>query len=631
MILAACRTPNPTPSSADSSASASASVSANASASTDVNTHASMIEDAGTTASADGTLDGDALRKKHRARIAADDSPVTILTGGSALQLGQRICEAKVPRVAADTPIVLKPNIGGFDWFKDPAKNDGDDGVRGRITDPEFVRGVVRCLKARGHTNVTIAEGWGARHADWEKLVKVSGYEAMAASEHVPLVAMDDDGVFDVQGDKPGSMLKVSGMDKTGVPTLMSPKLLANALEHGMFISIPKIKAHRYAVFSLAIKGTQGTIALSDAAPAFRQKWRMHRELNPYLEARTKNLPEDRAAYVKSLETFAERIADVLEVNTPDVVLADGSPVMQGDGFQKMYPLHDRVAIGGTNVVNVDRVAAEFMGAFHRADLAKELGGHTTSPLLEAAAKRFGVDLEKRPAIDGDGAALLDAPRPYHFAAMAPFSIDVDGPAKPTAHAASLGADTIDAAVARATPVSWDTDFAGSSTGKTTRARFVWSPRELHARFEIESTGLNVDTTKPTNVERARLYDEDCVEMFLAPSGRYAKKYDEIEIGPRGHFLDVRMDRLTRQGDVAWSSGLEVKTTVDEAAHRATIDAKLGASDIVAALKPGAEIPLGLFRMEGTGKRTYLAWSPARTKTPDFHVFEALGRLVLDR
>jgi len=46
----------------------------------------------------------------------------------------KRICEAKVPHVAQDTPILLKPNLGGFDWFKDPKKNDdGDDGVRGRI------------------------------------------------------------------------------------------------------------------------------------------------------------------------------------------------------------------------------------------------------------------------------------------------------------------------------------------------------------------------------------------------------------------------------------------------------------------------------------------------------------------
>ena len=619
--------------------------SASASASADMVSHASPTSDAGDTvgvpASVTGVLDGEALRAKHRARLAQDDSPVTILTGTSARDLGQRICEAKVPHVPADTPILLKPNIGGFDWFKDPSKNDGDDGVHGRTTDPEFVRGVVRCLKARGHGHITIAEGWGAHHADWVKLVSVSGYEAMAREEGVPLVAMDDDGVFDVEGDKPGSMLRVSGMDKTTVPTLLSPKLLADALTRGMFISLPKIKMHRFAVFSLAIKGTQGTIALSDATPAFRQKWRMHRELNPYLDARGRNAPEDRAAYVKALETFADRIADVLEVNTPDVVLAEGAPIMEGDGFQKLYPLHVRVAVGGTHVVRVDRVGAELLGAFGRAELGRELGGHTTSPLLEAAAKRLGVDLSVRPKIDGDGATLLDSPRPFHFVAMAPFSIDVDPP-RPTVHAVSLGTDVIhidgrgdEPAWGRATPTSWSTDFRAAPTAVTTRARFVWAQAALYALFELDQAALNVDVSRPTNVERSRLYEEDCVEMFLAPKGKYARSYDEIELGPRGHFFDVKIDRFAHDaahaGDVSWSSGVEVKTVVDAATRHAVIEARIPTAEIVAALKPGAEIPLGLFRMEGAQKRMYLAWSPPNTATPDFHVFDAFGKLVMDR
>ncbi len=628
VACAACRHDAPAPRPAPSaSASAPASPSASASA-PDVTTHASITaaSDAGATVTS-GVVDGEALRRKHLARVAADDSSVTILRGTSARELGRRICEAKVPRVAADTPILLKPNIGGFEWFKDPKKSDGDDGVRGRTTDPEFVRGVVQCLKARGQTNVTIAEGWGARHQDWLELIRVSGYEKMAREEGVPLVAMDDDGVFDKEGDRPGEMLRVSGMDSTHVPTLLSPKILADTLERGMFISLPKMKAHRFAVFSLAIKGTQGTVALSDASPAFHQKWRMHKELIPYLEARTKNAPESRAEYVKALEIFAERIADVLAINTPDVVLAEGAPAMQGDGFSKLDPMQPRVAIGGTNVIQVDRVGAEFMGAFSRADLAKELGGHTTSPLLEVAAKRFGVDLAKRPEIDGDGAALLDSPRPYHFVGMAPFTIDVDPP-RPVAHAAALGADAIaidgsgdERAWSRATPVTWDTDYAGKPTGKTTRARFLWSPTALYELFEIEGTSA---------VERAPLYDGDCVETFLA-TGVYARHYDEIELGPRGGLLDVRVDRISRAGDTTWSSGTEVKTRVDEAAHRAVIEARIPARDVVSALHGGATLRMGLYRTEGVApSRAFLAWSPPRTAKPDFHVFDAFGDLVLD-
>ena len=252
----------------------------------DVSTHASTLpgEEAGAPVVTGGEVDATALRAKNRARLAADRSPVVVLQGTgahAAFDLGQRLCDAVVPHKPADTPYLLKPNMGGFDWFKDPDKTGGDDGVRGRTTDPEFVRGVVRCLKARGHTHVTIAEGWGATHKDWEKLVQVTGYAKMAREEGVPLVAMDDDGVFDVQGDQPGKPLGVRGMEKTSMPTLLVPKILADTLARGVFISLPKIKAHRYAVFSLSVKGMQGTVMSRDAAPAFHQKWRMHRELVP--------------------------------------------------------------------------------------------------------------------------------------------------------------------------------------------------------------------------------------------------------------------------------------------------------------------------------------------------------------
>jgi len=172
-------------------------------------------------------VDGAVLRAKHRARLAADRSPVTVLTGGTPEELGKRLCEAVVPRRPGQTPVLLKPNLGGFNWFRDPAKTCGDDGVKGRITDPEFVRGVVRCLKARGHTKITIADGFTGKAADWVRLARVSGYGAMAKQEGVALVAFDDDGVFDVEGDQPCKPLGITGLEHTGVPTLLMAKVLA--------------------------------------------------------------------------------------------------------------------------------------------------------------------------------------------------------------------------------------------------------------------------------------------------------------------------------------------------------------------------------------------------------------------
>jgi hypothetical protein len=56
----------------------------------------------------------------------------------------------------------------------------------------------------------------------------------------------------------------------------------------------------------------------------------------------------------------------------------------------------------------------------------------------------------------------------------------------------------------------------------------------------------------------------------------------------------------------------------------------LTAPEIVKCLAAGARLPMGLFRMEGRSPRQYLAWSPARTSKPNFHVPEAFGALVLD-
>jgi uncharacterized protein (DUF362 family) len=626
------------------------------SSATDVTTHASPVAEEGDAASAPvlsgGEVDGVALRARNRARLASDRSPVVVLQSKDAhpaLDLGKRLCEAVVPRRPPSTPVLLKPNIGGFDWFKDPAKTGGDDGVRGRVTDPEFVRGVVRCLRARGHDRIVVAEGWGATHKDWEHLVDVTGYARMAREEHVPLVAMDDDGVFDVESDQPGKPLGIRGMEKTHVPTLLVPKLLADTLAHGMFISVPKIKAHRFAVFSLSIKGMQGTVMTSDKAPAFHNKWRMHRELNPWLDAQRKG-KEDRAAYVAAIETFAERIADVLEIEAPDVVLAEGAPAEGGDGFEKLWPSAEKFAVGGTNPILVDRVGAQLLGLWGNADLARELGGHATSPLLETAAKRFGVDIAS-PAVTGDGAALLDSPRPVHFVGMASFAIHTatgtaSGPAsapapaadRPVAHAAPLGADAItldgradDEAWKRTPALAWDTDYAGAATGITTRVRFLHAPAGLYVLWELEGAGLHTDRSRPTDVPRPKLYEEDCVELFLAPDPGRPGHYFETEIGPFGHHLDVEVDRDAHTSSTSWSSGLRVVTTQDAAAHRATIEALLTSAPYVAPhVVPGAKLPLGLYRMEGLSPRAYLAWSPPRTAKPDFHVPEAFGTLVVD-
>jgi hypothetical protein len=205
-------------------------------------------------------------------------------------------------------------------------------------------------------------------------------------------------------------------------------------------------------------------------------------------------------------------------------------------------------------------------------------------------------------------------------------------------HAAPLGADVVtidgrgdDPAWSRASPVVWDTDYAGSPTGISTRVRLLWSNAALHALFELSGAGLHTDTTQPVGVERQGLYKEDCVELFLTPDPAHAKHYYEVELGPFGHFFDIDVDREKGKQNTAWSSGPTIATTRDPKARTATIEVKLAAPEIAAALSPGARLPLGLYRIEGAaGAQKFLAWSPPRTNKPNFHVPEAFGVLVLD-
>ncbi len=589
-------------------------------------------------------VDGAALRAKHHERLAADHSAVTMLTDGTPGELGERLCDAVVPKRPPATPVLLKPNLGGFNWFHDPKTHHGDDGVKGRITDPEFVRGVIHCLKARGHTAITIADGFTGKAADWTRLVRLSGYEVMAREEGVALVALDDDGVFDKTGDQPGKPLAITGVDKTHVPRLLVPKILAAHLARGLYISLPKIKTHRFSVFSLALKSMQGTVMYSDASPAFHQKYLSHRELDAALAAIAHHDPDGRAKYVAALERFADRMIDVFEIEAPDVVLAEGTPAMDGDGFDELFPRAENVAIGGTNAIVVDRVAAEYLGLWDSAALAKELGGHRTSPLLEVAAKRFGIDLAK-PAVTGNGAALLATPRHAHLHGMAGFDIDEgsaaaevvpDGATKDLHAPALVGPPpkldgVIDSVWASAPALEFATDWAGHATPTKTRVRVLWSPSALYMLWELEGNTTFTDQTRPIDVERVDLYEENAVEVFLVPNAAARKRYFEIEVGPFGHWFDILVDRTSgSHADNAWSAGLQIGTARDEPNHRAVIEFALTSPDVIAALAPEARLPIGLYRMEGKSPRQYLAAFPTRTPKPNFHVPDAFGTLVLD-
>jgi hypothetical protein len=234
------------------------------------------------------------------------------------------------------------------------------------------------------------------------------------------------------------------------------------------------------------------------------------------------------------------------------------------------------------------------------------------------------------PAKGAEPAPTAKAPIDVPPSSGGPSKLEAHAPLLPAGETIAIDGKGSDAAWSKAKVVQWDTDYAGEVTGIPTRARFLWSKEGLYALFELSNLGFNTDQSKPINVERQGLYKEDCVEIFLTPDPSAPKRYYEVELGPFGHSFDLGVDRDAKTEDIGWSSGAKIATTRNTAARTAVIEALLTAPSIAQALKPGARLPMNLFRMEGKDPRRYLAWSPPRTKKPNFHVPEAFGLLVLD-
>jgi hypothetical protein len=194
----------------------------------------------------------------------------------------------------------------------------------------------------------------------------------------------------------------------------------------------------------------------------------------------------------------------------------------------------------------------------------------------------------------------------------------------------------------RAKIVEWETDWAGKPSGIKTRVRLAYSPeRALHLLWELDGAAvLNTQKGVPVDKEHTKLWQDDAAEIFLGSPDFQAERYYEIEVGPLGHYFDLAVNHHLPEGDakrddIAWSSGLRKKVLHDPKSKSVVIEMTLESPDIAALMKPGAVLPMGLYRIEGKDiadvpdGRHYLAWSPTMADKPAFHVPEKFGRLVL--
>ncbi len=577
------------------------------------------------------------VRANHARMKEQRDAPVHVIETDDPLEAGRRICEAVVPRRAPATPVLLKPNLSGIDRLRSGM----DNGVELRTTGIEFLRGVIRCLRARGHKRITITEAW-SRPKSFKRWQRLTGLDRLLKDERVRFVGMWDD--RGRRGDKSGMLHARLPGAKHVRKELLIPRLLAYHLDHGLFISIPRMKMHRFTVMSMGIKNNMGFVNLDGATPTKSRRSRLHAEIGPWLRAFKRRGKADPAGYRRAVELFSERIVDVLELELPDAVLIDAVPGVGGDGFARVVPMRHGAAIGSVNPVLADAVGMEYAGYLNNAALQQQLG-HATSPLLTEAARRFygGTDLLQNIAVTGD-TGFRKRREVAYFRAFPGWEIGVkpQPPVELPWHARAVSAvraseaPTIDGqlndpAWKTARPTSIETDWRGKKAGPRTEVKLVWTPEALFFAFDCAFETLNVDEEAPIDVEHRKLYRYDAVELFIDAQPRNHRTYRELEIGPLGHFMDIDVDRRRRKrGDVSWSSGMRVKTHIDRRAKRFVIEGAVPAKAFDADRLKAGNWRLGLYRIAGKKPgRIYMARFPTRTAKPNFHVPKKFGWLRL--
>jgi len=196
-------------------------------------------------------------------------------------------------------------------------------------------------------------------------------------------------------------------------------------------------------------------------------------------------------------------------------------------------------------------------------------------------------------------------------------------------------------------PVSWDRVAAiaplvraadGAPARLRTDVRLAHDGRALHVRFECEDPD-------PWSTHRRRddpLWDQDAVELFLAPGASDPARYVEFEVSPHGVLFDAVVvnpdgDRSTMRVDPAWDCpGVVV------AAGRGTFaggpgwwaELSVPWMAVLDALGAAGGRPdawrANLYRIDRPrdgGEDEFSAWAPTGRVPPDFHVPARFGLL----
>lgn len=175
---------------------------------------------------------------------------------------------------------------------------------------------------------------------------------------------------------------------------------------------------------------------------------------------------------------------------------------------------------------------------------------------------------------------------------------------------------------------------------QSTIVRICWDKEALHVRFDCEDR----DAWGTFRQRDEPLWQEEVVEVFLAPGEADPLRYAEFEVSPLGVVFDARIHNPTSMrkdmtADVAWDCpGL--RWAAGRGDHRETRQDWWAELSIPWKSVAGADRPrlwrANFYRIDrprdggDIADTEFSAWSPTLTRPADFHKPERFGVLELD-
>lgn len=133
-----------------------------------------------------------------------------------------------------------------------------------------------------------------------------------------------------------------------------------------------------------------------------------------------------------------------------------------------------------------------------------------------------------------------------------------------------------------------------------------WEGEHLVVRVEAPFAGDPAPNQPPGALWQ--LWEYEVVELFLVGAG---ERYTEIELGPHGHHLVLKLEGV--RTIVAQELPIDFEAMRQE-------DRWSGVARIPRALLPESIERLNAYAIRGTGRqRRYMAWSAVPGDAPDFH------------